>query len=121
MKELIIESIINVLFFYFQMIGYDWYIGHNELEIKKVKPNKYFSPICYLIAKSKGKYAKLELLYIITEAYAHSILIIRIISLILIQTMHIEWLSKYIFIGSLFVFAVILIVCRIINKIKRKQ
>ena len=121
MKGIIISKVVNVIFFYFFMIGYDWYIEHNELEIKKVRPNKYITPISFNIARRKGKYVKLELFYIITEIYAHFILLLNVLSLILINTEHFEQLSKYLFIGSLIVFFIILVVCKIISTIKRKR
>ena len=121
MKGIIISKIVSVVFFYLCLLDYNWYINHNGLDIKKVRPYKYLTPISYSIAKSKGKYAKLELLYIITEIYAHLILLLNVLSFGFINTEHFERLSKYIFIGSLIVFLIILVVCKIISTIKRKR
>lgn len=121
MKSLIFINLFIVFSFYFSLYWYDWHIEHNGLNIKKVKPNKYLCPISWIISKRKGRYVKLELLYIITEIYAHLYLIVStIVIYIIIINENMYWLSKYLFFGSIAIELMIDILYIIISKVKRK-
>lgn len=120
MKELLLTNFFIVLLFYSSFYWLDWHIEHNELNIKKIKPSKYFCPICCVIAKRKGRYVKLELLYIITEIYAHSYLLVSAIICAIIINKNIYWLSKYLFVGAIVICFIIEIVYMIISGIKNK-
>lgn len=112
---------IMILFYYYNVcFTSDWYIDHNELHLKKIKANKFLTPISYIKQKNKGKYKKIELFIPIIEIYAHLVLLAYLVNVFILKGISLSLFNRYFFIISFIIYGMIFIVYNIVCK-KRKH